>query len=170
MSSFAEPVVPEPISPELALVSPELAAIARAGLPDRPWEAFFQPVAEVAPLRPPAAVVPVVVAPTQSRVAPAEPEGAPRRRPRIPVGLLLLVAFAGLLVAGSVLPVRDAPTLGPPPARANGLTTPTAPPATPAPVPPVAPPSTTTTTTVHVSLVPQPSTTRHVSATLLARP
>ena len=130
MSSFAEPAVPEPISPELALVSPELAAIARAGLPDRPWEAFFQPVAEGAPLRPPAAVVPVVVAPTPSRVAPAELEHAGRRRPRIPVGLLLLVAFAGLLVAGSVLPVRDAPTLGPPPARANGLTTPTAPPAT----------------------------------------
>ena len=30
----------EPISPELALVSPELAAEARRALPDRPWEAF----------------------------------------------------------------------------------------------------------------------------------
>jgi hypothetical protein len=157
MFPFAEPLVPEPISPELALVSPELAVIARAGLPDRPWEAFFHPVAEITPLRPPAVVGSLLVTPP-SLVAPAEPPSASRRRPRIPVGLLLLAAFVGLVVAGSVLPVRDAPTLGPPPARANGLTTPTGPPATPqgpqvattpgsAVVPAVPPPSTTTTTT-----------------------
>lgn len=135
MSSFTEP-----ISPELALVSPELAAIARAGLPDRPWEAFLPPPApagdpvgdpvgdlvgdEALRLRPPATA--------QRPSPPLEPVADPlpgtarrrSRRPRVPVGLLLLAAFAGLVVAGSVLPVRDAPTLGPPPARANGLTAP----------------------------------------------
>lgn len=143
MSSFTEP-----ISPELVLVSPELAAIARAGLPDRPWEAFL-PAAdpagdEVARIRPPA---------TTQRPSPAAepvPEAeavasrrATRRRPRVPVGLILLAAFAGLVIAGSVLPVRDAPTLGPPPARANGLSTAPVTPATsqeptvrPAPAPP----------------------------------
>lgn len=35
----------EPISPELALVSPELAEAARETLPDRPWEAFVRTVA-----------------------------------------------------------------------------------------------------------------------------
>jgi hypothetical protein len=159
MSSFAEPLVAEPISPELALVSPELAAIARAGLPDRPWEAFFEPVAEVTPLRPPAVVSSLAVV-RPAVAAPAEPPSASRRRPRIPVGLLLLAAFVGLVVAGSVLPVRDAPTLGPPPARANGLTTPQTPPVTS-----LGPQVATTPGSVIVPSVPPPSTTTTTATT-----
>ena len=129
MAPFAEP-----ISPELALVSPELAAAARAALPDRPWEAFL-PTADVAALlRRPSAL-------PDSSVAVADPisdadavvllsHTSSRRRPRVPVALILLAAFAGLLVAGSVLPARDAPTLGPPSATA-GTTAPVPPPATP---------------------------------------
>jgi hypothetical protein len=101
----------EPISPELALVSPELASSARVELPDRPWEAFLPsirlpaiPLAEVKPA-PARAVQPVAM---ERR----------RRRFRPPIGLMLLLAFAGVVVAGSVLPVRDAPTLGPPSAPA----------------------------------------------------
>ncbi len=155
MSSFTEP-----ISPELVLVSPELAAIARAALPDRPWEAFL-PAAdpadnEVARLRPPAA--------KQRSSSAAEPvpdaeavasRRASRRRPRVPVGLILLAAFAGLVIAGSVLPVRDAPTLGPPPAQANGLSTVPVSPATsqePAVRPAPAPPTIGTDTVPAVSL------------------
>lgn len=36
-----EPPIDEPISPELALVAPDLGAAARRRLPDRPWEQFL---------------------------------------------------------------------------------------------------------------------------------
>jgi hypothetical protein len=168
MSSFTEP-----ISPELVLVSPELAAIARAGLPDRPWEAFL-PAAdpadnEVARLRPPA------TPPRPSPAAEPAPDAAvvpsrraTRRRPRVPVGLILLTAFTGLVTAGSVLPVRDAPTLGPPPARANGLTTTPVTPSTsqeptvrPAPAPPTIDTNTNTGTAPAVSLPSSTTPTPH---------
>ena len=41
------PVELRPLSPELALVDPDLAAAARAGLADRPWEAFVPLPAEI---------------------------------------------------------------------------------------------------------------------------
>ena len=131
--------VAEPLSPELALVSPELAVAARAALADRPWEAFLPLAAEVAPLRPPAGVPDSSVAVAEAdvdAVAVGSVSHAPsRHRPRVPIGLVLLAAFVGLLVAGSVLPVRDAPTLGPPLAQA-GTTPATAPkPAAVAPAP-----------------------------------
>jgi len=152
MSSFAVPAATEPISPELALVSPELAEAARARLPDRPWEAFLSAAAAVVPLRPPAAA--------ESSVEAVEAPVVGHRRSPVPIGLILLVAFVGVVAAGSVLPVRDAPTLGPPPARANGLSVPNPPPQ-PAPeqppvettparstpsIPPAVPRRTTTTT------------------------
>ena len=188
MSSFIEPISPGPISPELALVSPELAAIARAALPDRPWEAFLPPEAEAAPLRPPTISEPLVVVQVAPAPEPVGSQSASRRRPRVPVGLILLAAFVGLVVVGSVLPVRDAPTLGPPPARANGLSVPQTPPprpqgpqisTTPAPstIPAVAPPRSTTTTvpttTTPVArgkLVPRRSTARLVSTAPLVHP
>jgi hypothetical protein len=43
----------EPISPELALVDPELRAAARARLPDAPWEAFAPPSRVLAGREPP---------------------------------------------------------------------------------------------------------------------
>lgn len=117
----------EPISPELVLVSPELAAVARAALPDRPWEQFLPPPALV---RPPAVVVPLRVSlPTEARDQATTHRPTThrptmkRRRPRVPIGLVLLLAFAGLVVAGSVLPARDEPTLGPLPARASRVAT-----------------------------------------------
>ena len=132
----------EPLSPELALVSPELAVAARAALADRPWEAFLPPAGEVVPLRPPAGVPESSVAAAEAdaeadaeAVAVGAVSHAPsRQRPRVPIGLVLLAAFIGLVVAGSVLPVRDAPTLGSPLAQAG--TTPA-----PRPRPPIVVPN-----------------------------
>jgi len=107
----------EALSPELVLVSPDLAQRARAELPDRPWEAFVpaQPVASALPLRlaprAPAVAVPVPVASPAAVAAPIRS----RRRFRPPLGLMLLLGFVGLVLAGSLLPARDAPTLDPPP-------------------------------------------------------
>jgi hypothetical protein len=95
----------EPISPELALVSPELAAEARRTLPDRPWEAF-------APPRPAAPVEQPVL-----RLAPlpvAVPEPAPAERPRrrvVTPSRVVTAALLGLLVVTGFLPPRNAPRL-----------------------------------------------------------
>ena len=74
-----------PISPELVLVDPDLAAGARAALPDRPW-------------------------PASVRIEPPTP--TPDRR--IPVAeilsILSLAALVGILGV-SLLPARDQPTL-----------------------------------------------------------
>ena len=119
----------EPLSPELALVSPELAVAARAALADRPWEAFLPPAGQVVPLRPPVGVpessVPAVEADVDAVAVGSVSHAPSRQRPRVPIGLVLLAAFIGLVVVGSVLPVRDAPTLGPPLAQA-GTTPPAA--------------------------------------------
>lgn len=69
----------EPISPELALVDPELRAEARARLPAAPWEAFAPPSRAATP-------------------AAAAPAPAARRRLRVPPSLLLLL----LAVAGGL--------------------------------------------------------------------
>lgn len=83
---IVEPTKPAtgPISPELALVDPDLAAGARAALPDYPW-------------------------PAPVRIEPREPT----RHRRIPVAatfsFLSLAAFVGILGV-SLLPTRDQPT------------------------------------------------------------
>ena len=92
------------LSPELALVCPELAARARAALPARPWETFApqQPLRLVAaapqPPQPPDEVP--VIAAGRSSV---------RWRPRGGSVVIALVAVA--LVVTGLLPARDAPTL-----------------------------------------------------------
>ena len=101
--------VPRTLSPELVLVSPELAEAARAGLPDRPWEAFLPAPAPVEP--------PVLrVVQSQPSLAPApvsrHPTGyavpGPRSGQRaIVVALLVLAA----VVALSIRPVADAPVV-----------------------------------------------------------
>jgi hypothetical protein len=82
----------EPISPELVLVDPELAAGARAALPDRPWPA---PV-------------------------PIEPARRPGRGRRFPVGAIVgqlgfAAAFLLAISVLSVLPRADRPTFAAPP-------------------------------------------------------
>ena len=93
-----------PLSPELALVSEELAAVARAFLPDRPWEAFVAPRGPRDPgPRPglPAATVPVASLAAVPGVGPSRTPGhtsAPGRRPS-----RRLTAVRGLqFVAGAV--------------------------------------------------------------------
>jgi len=97
----------EPISPELALVSPELAAEARRTLSDRPWEAFAPPRP-----RPPAPVErPALrVAPLPS--ATPEPRPPERRRRRVVTpSRVVTAALLGVLVVTSFLPPRNAPRL-----------------------------------------------------------
>jgi hypothetical protein len=96
-------VLGEPISPELALVSPELADAARALLPERPWERFVPPAraTEPAVIRSPRSASPELrtVAslprPVDHRVdAPAHPhEHRPPRR----VALKAVLSLAALL-------------------------------------------------------------------------
>jgi hypothetical protein len=110
-----------PISPELVLVSPELAEQARAALPDRPWELFVpSPPAEVVPL-----AVPV-----------AAPAHQPSRAARILAyspGILLL-AFVLVIAVGSLPWLGDRPSLEPAPTVTQPVpTTPTSPSAPPQP-------------------------------------
>ena len=88
------------ISPELALVCPELAARARAALPDRPWEAFVPRVPVSLPEEPPAP-------------PPSSHSSVVRIVSLVPAALLL--AFAALLVVGSLPSFGDRPSLAPPP-------------------------------------------------------
>jgi len=80
-------------------VCPELAARARAALPDRPWEAFVPRVPVALPEEPAAP------APSHSSVV--------RIVSLVPAALLL--AFAALLIAGSLPSFGDRPSLAPPP-------------------------------------------------------
>jgi hypothetical protein len=92
--------VTTPISPELVLVSPDLAESARAALPDTPWEAFL-PVLRPAVYRPPPIVAP----------SPAQAGWPARLIAAVP--MLLLVAFTAVIVVGTLPWLGDRPTLGP---------------------------------------------------------
>jgi len=91
----------EPLSPELALVDPELGARARAALPDR----------VSAPLRP-------MRAPRPVPAAPAAPVHAEPARPypvwaRVTAALWLVVI--GILIGGAAIPhAQDKPRVVPP--------------------------------------------------------
>jgi hypothetical protein len=109
------PIRPEPLSPELVLVHPDLRAEALAALPDRPWESFLPARVEQAP------AVPTPLGPErdeQLRVASAQPP-YPHHPPsaRAPgrarsVWLVVVGAVLGLVVA-TVLPRPAGPTLEP---------------------------------------------------------
>jgi hypothetical protein len=106
----------QPLSPELALVSPELAEEARASLPEPPWK-------ELAPVLAAKRLLVDTPAPDR-RPAPASRERRhvpgervpPRRRPqlqlpRIPASTMVFVAIAAFMAVTGILPARDAPTL-----------------------------------------------------------
>ena len=112
----------EPVSPELALVSPELAAQARAALPDRPWEAFAPPIRATGGIvRLPGPRPAPVVQRTHRR--------AEQMLAFFPV--ILLAAFIALLIVGSLPGMTDRPTLVPA-VSVDGVV----PPADGAPLPP----------------------------------
>jgi len=113
----------EPISPELALVSPELAAEARRALSDRPWEAFAPPRPA-----PPARVEPPALRLAAPPLATAEPPPAERPRRRVVTpSRVMTAAVVGLLIVTGLLPPRNAPRLvaEPLPAAAVAATPPT---------------------------------------------
>jgi hypothetical protein len=100
------------ISPELALVCPDIAAEARASLPDRPWEVFV-------PLRP-----------AIERIGPPPGAGARERawprRVSAAFPLVVLAGFVALLIVGSLPGLSQGPTLGPPDKPPVALTVPAA--------------------------------------------
>jgi len=88
------------ISPELVLVSPELAERARAELPDRPWELF------VPALRPA-----VYRTPPLRPSAHADTSWPGRLIAALP--MILIALFAVVIVVGTLPWLTDRPTLGP---------------------------------------------------------
>jgi hypothetical protein len=112
----------DPVSPELVLVSPELAERQRAALPERPWESFAsaQPV-----LRPPR--LPELAAPLgQTTVPLTTPAPAPTSRGSqvaSAVPIVLMAGFIAVIVVGSLPWVGERPTLGPRPSPAPPRTT-----------------------------------------------
>jgi hypothetical protein len=135
----------EPISPELVSVDPELAATARAALPEEPWQMFIPaPAPEPEPAPPPVATQPPLV--------------TPRRSLR---GAGIGLAFVAAAVAGIVVGTTDAfkrandrpsfaaepPAAAPSVVATTGVATTVAPPsvtAAPAPAPTAPMPTTTT--------------------------
>jgi hypothetical protein len=92
-------MAPEPISPELALVDPELGSRARAALPLRPWPSPNAP-------RPPAP--PVVHVAERVEVRRTYPAWA-----RVTAALWLVVI--GILIGGAAIPhAQDRPRIVPP--------------------------------------------------------
>jgi hypothetical protein len=96
-------VAEEPISPELALVDPELASRARAGLPDPPW------------------LLPVLAKLQEAEKA--EPVAVEERAPRrsmassIPAAVLVILLLLGLAVLASSLFPSEGPSFVTEPAR-----------------------------------------------------
>ena len=102
----------DPLSPELALVCPDLAARARAALPDRPWEIVHRRRAPTDDDDVPASTPAVVLEATGAFAPPVwhHPVGYPVPGPSsgqraIVVSLLALAAVLAL----SIRPVPDAP-------------------------------------------------------------
>jgi hypothetical protein len=96
----------EPISPELVLVSPELAEYARAQLPDRAPSIFGERNGADAPMT---ATAPLKVVPARTPAAvphPVTASPAPRRGRVRPKAVLLAVFLSGLLVAGVLVGLR----------------------------------------------------------------
>jgi hypothetical protein len=96
-----------PISPELALVTPDLAERARALLPDRPWERFLPPG-------------PVEIVPIGGPPDAAAPGGSRLRLVAYVPGLLLL-ALAVVIAIGSLSWFGERPRLEPAPARTRTI-------------------------------------------------
>jgi hypothetical protein len=88
-------------SPELALVCPDLAARARASLPDRPWEAFAARADTIVRIGPP------------PRVAREEPGRMWVERAANAFPIVMLVGLVALLIVGSLPGLSQGPTLGP---------------------------------------------------------
>ncbi len=86
------------VSPELVLVSPDLAESARAGLPERPSEMFAWPVA----LRPPRAAS----APRQEAL-----DAAPVRRSGNGSRFVAALAIAGFVAVGALADNRKLPAV-----------------------------------------------------------
>ncbi len=104
---------PANLTPELVLVSPDLAPLARSLLPDRPWEVLSPPV----PSRTAVARVRDPEHPPSRPMAQWTPPKTGRVWTKTLVAMhgAAFVAFVALVVVGSALPPRDAPRLGPGP-------------------------------------------------------
>jgi hypothetical protein len=103
----------EPLSPELVLVAPELAALARASLPDRPWELYLpSPVRAVRSPRHGDSV-------SAPRARPRARGARASRRAVLRTAAVVTVLF-GVLAATAVAPPRNAPTLAADTTNARG--------------------------------------------------
>ncbi len=104
-SGLSEAELPASLTPELVLVSPDLALLARDRLPDRPWELLCSPA-------PRETAEPVQAADPTSRHSEVSGRGGVLGRPLVVVHGAALAVLVVFVVVASALPPRDAPTLG----------------------------------------------------------